>query len=252
MPIKPDAWLSALMARDVYRIDVGDEGAEIADVVRAHSSLRARAHYFSKIDADRVDLVLALASTGAFVVDVNVTFTLSRPSLVPPASIEGVEVGPFAPADHDAVLDVAGSCFRYTRFHLDPLVEQSTAHLVKREWVANYARGARGDRLFVAKLEGRPVGFLAALAGSSHGKRVATIDLVGVAGSAQRRGVGSALVEAFAAHYRPTFDVLQVGTQVANVPSVRMYERSGYSLASSQYVMHLHVVDGKAITAPCV
>ena len=33
---------------------------------------------------------------------------------------------------------------------------------------------------------------------------------------------------------------LRVGTQAANVPSVRLYEPLGFSLASAAYVLHLH------------
>jgi RimJ/RimL family protein N-acetyltransferase len=53
--------------------------------------------------------------------------------------------------------------------------------------------------------------------------------------------VGSQLVGAFARHYHGLGCVrLDVGTQVANLPSVRCYERLGFRLSSSSYVLHLH------------
>jgi ribosomal protein S18 acetylase RimI-like enzyme len=80
------------------------------------------------------------------------------------------------------------------------------------------------------------VGFLAALVS----ERNAVIDLVGVDKQYQRRRVGAALTQAFIDHYRPSASSLQVGTQVANVPSMRLYERLGFSISKTQYVLHLH------------
>jgi ribosomal protein S18 acetylase RimI-like enzyme len=192
--------------------------------------------------------VRELGTVGAFVVDVNVSFELDRPATLA-ASPAGVEVRVAQPQDHAAALDVAGSCYRYSRFHLDPLVGQESAHRIKREWCSNYARGARGDKLFVASLDGgqRAVGFLAALVAESNGQRTAVIDLVGVDPRCQRRQIGTALTSAFVEHYRQNCAALQVGTQAANVPSIRMYERLGFSLIKSAYVMHLHVEHGEAV-----
>jgi len=113
----------------------------------------------------------------------------------------------------------------------------------RRDWILNYIRGQRGDRLFVALAEGRPVGFLAALVSDGGDQRVSTIDLVGVGKPFQGRGLGAALVAAFVEHYRSSCELLQVGTQAANIPSMRLYEKLGFEMARTQYVMHLHVQD---------
>ena len=41
--------------------------------------------------------------------------------------------------------------------------------------------------------------------------------------------------------------VIAVGTQVANLPSVRLYEKLGFRLAAAQYVFHFH---NPAVPAP--
>ena len=46
-------------------------------------------------------------------------------------------------------------------FELDRRSELANA--IKREWCRNYARKRRGDHLFVARVDGQPAGFLAAL-----------------------------------------------------------------------------------------
>ncbi|MFT3694655.1 MAG: GNAT family N-acetyltransferase [Kofleriaceae bacterium] len=217
-----DAWLSEVMARPVFRVDGNGSAAELPDDV---------GFYFAKVPTDRIADVTALTAKGFQLVDTAVTFELTHEVTV----TSSVDVRECSDADAAAVLDIAGSAFRYSRFHLDPAVGQEMAHHVKREWIANYVKKVRGDALLVGFLDGKPAGFLAALV--SHG--TAAIDLVAVATSAHGKGVGSALCAAFAKRYAGMPRV--VGTQVVNVPSIRMYTKLGYELARSQYVLHRHV-----------
>lgn len=246
MAIKEDRWLAGILDKPAFRAEAGD-----ADAVRAHAVGRS-AFYFAKVDAADVASTKALLGAGFFVADVNVTFA------VPPAKVTaGVAAAGFVPtveigtlpagdlpsdlAKKEALLMVAHDSFRFTRFHLDPLVPKAHADLVKKEWVRNYADGKRGDHLFVAFDAGEPVGFLAAL--KSHDGTQAIIDLVGVHPKAQRRGVGRTIIAAFAEHYRDVNELV-VGTQVANIPSVQLYESMGFRLKASQTVLHMHVKSG--------
>jgi len=68
------------------------------------------------------------------------------------------------------------------------------------------------------------------------------IDLIAVDPDHRRRGIGRALCDA-AERECDGVEEGVVGTQVANSPSVRMYEGLGYRLAGASYVFHLH---GKA------
>jgi len=257
MTVKEDAWLASVMGRPVFRVDAGDAGSAAA--VREHvqsgggggetSSAGAR-FYFAKVDAADVAKANALVDVGFFVADVNVTFA-AAPSAITAGPPPSVDVGTLPPAKKEQVLAIAHDTFRFTRFHLDPLVDKAIADKVKKEWVRNYADGKRGDHLFVAigkegTLAGEPVGFLAAL--KSHDGSQAIIDLVGVHPGAQRRGVGRAMITRFAEHYRGAKELL-VGTQVANVASVTLYESMGFRLKSSQLVLHMHVREGKAVRA---
>ncbi|MEO8706844.1 MAG: GNAT family N-acetyltransferase [Kofleriaceae bacterium] len=219
--VHADPWLSELMSRPVFRVDGGGEVSAIGD---------APGFYFAKVATDRVADVTALATRGFSVVDTNVTFELLRDPGAP-----ALPVTECSDADAEAVLAIAGSAFRYSRFHLDPQISDDLANRIKREWIANYTRKSRGDALLVAHLDGKPAGFLAAL--KSHG--TAVIDLVAVATDAHGKGIGSALTAAFAQRYAGMPRL--VGTQVANVPSIRLYTKLGFLLARSQYVLHRHV-----------
>jgi ribosomal protein S18 acetylase RimI-like enzyme len=149
-----------------------------------------------------------------------------------------VVVQDILPAYYDAVLRIAASSFVYSRFHLDPAIPKETAHKVKRAWVNSYIHKMRGERLLVALLDGKPVGFLAVLATPEPGR---VIDLIGVDRAYQGRGVGRALVSFFIADSADRYPLLRVGTQVANVPSMRLYESLGFRIDETAYVLHAHV-----------
>lgn len=225
--VHADAWLAEVMARPVFRVDGAGDTAELA----AHLASQRRGFYFAKVPTDRIADVAALSRLGFTVVDTNVTFELAGDA----ATERGVVgVDELRDGEADAVLDIAGSAFRYSRFHLDPQVGDELAHRIKREWIRNYVLGKRGAGLLVARDQGRPVGFLAHLV--SHG--TAVIDLIAVATDAHGKGVGTALTAAFVQRYAGQPRI--VGTQVANVPSIRLYTKLGFALARSQYVLHLH------------
>src|SRR5688572_21167311 len=174
------------MRRHVFRV----QGSGDIAPIDAHLRDQVRAFYFAKVATDRIADVQALATLGFVVVDTNVTFELAHE--IPLSTT--IEVSEIQPGEDEATLAIAGSAFRYSRFHLDPVVGIDLAHLVKREWIANYVKRVRGDTLLVARDQGRVVGFLAPIV--AHG--TAVIDLVAVATDANGRGVGSALCAAFA------------------------------------------------------
>lgn len=231
MELKPDSWLSGLFGRPVLRVD-GSDGLL--------PGLDPESFYYAKVDTRQVETVRRLCAAGFYVVDVNVTFGLATPGLEARPAVGPVSVAPAAAAQREAVLDIAATCFQYSRFHLDPAVPEGLADRIKREWIANYASGRRGEALYAATLDGRVAGFLAVLAGEAQGRRRRIIDLVGVGRDVQQRGVGRALVDAFIERHRSDCDELIVGTQAANLPSMRLYQKAGFSIISTAYVLHRH------------
>jgi GNAT superfamily N-acetyltransferase len=221
--LRPDEWLSEVLGFAVYATDgsgevPGDDGRSLT---------------YAKIDVADTEAVARLTSQGFAVVDVNLTFAHSGDRS---AVSSGVMVGP-AEAEHaEALVDIAGRCFRFSRFHLDPFLAGELADRIKREWIRSYVDGRRGVELLAAVDGGTPVGFLAVL--ESGNARI--VDLVGVAPEAQRHGAGHALVSAFVDRHSARGRELRVGTQAANVPSIRLYEGLGFSLVAAAYVLHLH------------
>jgi ribosomal protein S18 acetylase RimI-like enzyme len=251
MEIREDRWLSIIFGKPVFKVEAlptapmqNDSFPHLGELIKRHARQQSSSIYYAKVDTEQIEVVRQLSLAGLYVVDVNVTFTMdAKAPLTPDASVEpsGLSIREIEVSDHEETLEIAGSCFQYSRFHLDPFVSLPIANQVKRDWILNYIKHQRGERLFVALVGGRPAGFLAVIASEMKNKRVCTIDLIGVSRNFQRRGIGQALTAFFIKHYRERADYLQVGTQAANIPSMRLYQKLGFYISRTQYVMHGHL-----------
>jgi ribosomal protein S18 acetylase RimI-like enzyme len=244
--IRDDRWLANLLGHEAFRVVPGDPAGD--DALTRHAGARDRAFYYAKVDAPRIDLVERLAALGFVLVETNLALERVPAASAPVAGARapGVIVVDLDERMHAAVLDIAGSAFRYSRFHADPRIPHGVAHLIKREWIGSYVRKERGEALLVALAEERPAGFLAVMTAEVEGRRTAIIDLVAVDQAQQGRGIGRALVRAFVERWGPESERLRVHTQLTNLVSLNLYRRSGFALASAQYVLHRHVARGDA------
>jgi ribosomal protein S18 acetylase RimI-like enzyme len=238
--IVSDDWLSPILGYPAFSV-AGDRWSPEMQTVLLHAGRGARAFYYAKLHPADTETCRRLSTVGFYVVDARVVFRLCAASVPHTAPLaRPVHISTDVGRQGDAVLEIAEAAFDYSRFHLDPLIGERAANAIKREWIASYLRRARGDKLFVASTDGAPVGFLAALRSQRDGRRVAVIDLVAVAPARRRCGIGQALVSAFMEHYRNDCDDFEVGTQMANVPSIQLYERVGMQLSEAEFVLHMH------------
>ncbi|HZP68480.1 MAG TPA: GNAT family N-acetyltransferase [Pseudolabrys sp.] len=219
-----DVWLSEIMAQPVHRVSVNGEANLAID--------SPRGFYFGRIPAADIRTANALAALGFRVVDTGVT--LERDPRVR-ASGGRIAVRAAVPQDREAVAAIARHGFRFSRFHLDPQIPSALANEIKAQWAENFFRGRRGDQMAVAEIAGRPVGFLQLL---RAGDGTLVIDLIAVEDNHRGAGIGSAMVEWAAGHAGG--GRMRVGTQAANVGSLRFYENLGFRTVATAYVMHLH------------
>lgn len=251
MKIEPDRWLTEIFGCDVYKVSqpdrseqdkAGQAGENLPGLVQKET-----AFLYAKVSVNCVAQVRSLLDLGFYVVDTNLTFERT-----PPATTEGLlsleeSVKEASLAEYKMILDIAASCFVCSRFHLDPAIPADLANEIKRAWVNSYIQGRRGERLWMAEAEGRPVGFLAELCLAEASDTTRVIDLIGVDAAYQGRGAGRKLVNSFIANATGRCTRLRVGTQAANIPSVRLYESCGFRLAHATYVLHAHIRKGKVM-----
>lgn len=249
MTIEPDSWLANIFRHNVFKVSSPlrwhekEEGlSALAAVTHGQSTF-----FYSKIPVRRLDEVRFLARMGFYVVDTTITFE-REPGLQETRTAIPVHIRESRGSEDVAILDIAASCFVYSRFHLDSQISHTIANKVKRAWVENYLDKKRGETLFISETAGKPSGFLAALGTRVAGQPVRVIDLVGVAQEYQGHGIGKALVQHFIRTAQRTYSSLRVGTQIANIPSVRLYESCGFQMVDSTYVLHMHMKNGKVLS----
>lgn len=218
-----DAWLGERLGCAAWTVESHDT---IDDLVAFDPGFLQ-----AKVATGDVARVGALEQAGFRMIDVAVT--LRRAGGLPaPDSARGVRDA--SDEDREAVVAIAQHDYSVSRFHLDPEIPDDVASAIKRDWVDNYFLGARGDRLLVAESDGRVIGFLLVL----DIEEASVIDLIAVATPARGGGAGRAMVCELIGERRER--PVLVGTQVSNLGALRFYERLGFTVARTEYVLHRH------------
>jgi ribosomal protein S18 acetylase RimI-like enzyme len=247
MRLKPDPWLAERFGHPVYSIagfpESVDERAWVREAVGGGD-----AFIYARVPADDIGRLHLLSAEGFHVVDVALQYERDPAPLLSTGEHEGFLVRHANTEDYERVLDIAKSAFQYSRFHLDPLIPRHLADEVKRAWMDSYRLGSRGEACLVATDNEEVIGFLGIL--EVHREKIVhVIDLIGVDPAAQGQGVGRCLVEKFVEESWGIAEELEVGTQVANIRSSRLYERCGFMVRGACYVLHAHFCKGEIV--PC-
>jgi ribosomal protein S18 acetylase RimI-like enzyme len=227
-----DQWLAARLGRPAFHLlgALDAPGRWSEDV--AHRLKRQPVFIDLKVPVEDRASVERAAKLGFTLIDTNLRLSTERTAI---PAVEQNEVA-FAKPDMEAAVGaIAERAFVFDRFHRDPRTAQN-AGIIKRDWARNFFSGRRGEWMVVASRSGAPVGFLQLLR-SAAGELV--IDLIAVDPARFGQGLASAMI-GFAAQHCDVPGPVVVGTQLANVRSIRLYERLGFRLRSAQYVFHHH------------
>lgn len=234
--VQHDPFASRIFERDVFALTCAQHGAALEEAlpgVLAEYREKRPVLICAKVPTANVGTVACLEALGFGVVETNVTL---KRQVQGAGSLRGAcEVGFAVPEDEAGVRAVAGSAFRYSRFHVDPRMDNAMADRFKSEWAGNFFSGKRGDHMVVARMDGRVAGFLQLLQRDG----VLVIDLVAVDASFRRRGVAADMMT-YAQEHSEGIRSMQVGTQAANTVALRCYETAGFVAAGSSYALHYH------------
>lgn len=236
-----DQWLSDVLEMPCFRMNDLPEGAssEAVAAAMAAAAPAGRAFFAVKESTEDVRAIEALVQVGFNVADVGVTL-VHNGDVMDARVADGVTVDNASESDEADIVDVAGRCFVYSRFHADRRIGAERADRIKREWARNSCRG-RAAMVYVARRDGDAAGFLAVMKRGGE----AVIDLIGVDAKHQGQGVGRSLSLRFIREWRGRADRLLVGTQASNIPALRLYESLGFRTSETSYALHAHLVDGK-------
>jgi ribosomal protein S18 acetylase RimI-like enzyme len=216
--LEADVWLTQQLGKPSYHL-AGDirrlcrQASPIADTLATRG-------LFADVKIPVADVVSIAAAQhmGFALIDTSLQFILPRSDAPMPDALDIM----FATPDMaDAVGEIAARSFVYDRFHRDLAIADGVADGLKRSWATNFFSGKRGDWMVVACEQDRPAGFLQLLR-LPDGALV--IDLIAVAAAKRGHGLARAMI-AFACKNCECAGPIVVATQVANTPSVRLYEK---------------------------
>jgi ribosomal protein S18 acetylase RimI-like enzyme len=233
--LQVDEWLAGFMGCRVFRLNM--EGSLVHDpagVDKAKNILSEGPCFaYAKAGTREHEKLALLEGMGFRLIDANISMEKGCNPQSESGSTGDVRFA--SPEDRDAVRTIAGESFVFSRFHLDPMIAKETADRIKAGWAENYFHGRRGDHLVVCDLGPRLGGFLLLLRSAAD----LVIDLIAVAEGFRRKGLAAAMI-AFAEREIRGVERILVGTQVANIPSIRLYEKLGFRVCAASYVFHFH------------
>jgi ribosomal protein S18 acetylase RimI-like enzyme len=222
-----DEWLSALLEKPVYHVSGNVLDINEEDIPDEHCFIDAKA------SVEDLSSVKHLEDLGFRLIDTNVQLIRKA------QRINFSKIGTrFAlESDENMVRQLAGSSFTQSRFHIDREISGKIANKIKSEWAANFFLKKRGEWMVVSEINGVLVGFLQLLK-KDHSTIV--IDLIAVSPSFQGKGIGKSMISFAIQNCTAVIPNVIVGTQIANMNSLKTYNNLGFRTTSAQYVFHMH------------
>ena len=198
-------------------------------------SLTDCAFVTAKVKTDDIAGIIKLEKAGFFLVDTNLRFEKNisdSPLTADPEVFAATET------EREDIVKIAGDAFKFSRFFLDPFIPETNARASRSKWVDNYFTGFRGEQMLAVKANNCVAGFCQLLRRGDNNDE-AIIDLIAVSSNFRGRGLASKLIQNIS-NFMPGINKIIVGTQAANIPAAKVYEKNGFRLASSTYIFHYH------------
>jgi ribosomal protein S18 acetylase RimI-like enzyme len=216
-----------------------------------HSGIR---HLTARVDAGDLGTIQVLEASGFRLLDGLQTFSLalrgagfSPPGALAPLPTGRAEPRPqpkrlphglvrgFQSEDLDPVCAIARSVYVLDRFHADTALAPGVADRLHETWVRNSCLGQAADHVVIAETNGLVAGFVTCKldqeATAVLGGPLGTIVLVATAAAARGQGVARAATRGALDWFGGQGAALvEVGTQLRNIPAGRLYESCGFRL----------------------
>jgi len=235
--LKPDSWLAGILECDAFILsDIpsernfdSDTAEQIAELTHSNPGF-----IYASVSTPRVKTVRLLEDIGFRLVDTRVVFEREMNT---DNKLSGFTEIRFAAAqDEEGVKALAGRSISVSRFHLDPFIPDDIANIIKSEWAGNYFKGQRGDAMIVSSTQGRIAGFLQLI---RSGEAI-VIDLIAVAPDHRRKRIARDMIAFAQNQWAVELNLIRAGTQIANFPSIRLYQSLLFNLVRSDYMLHFH------------
>jgi GNAT superfamily N-acetyltransferase len=182
--------------------------------------------------------IWALERAGFELMDVGLTFGRDLPGGVSRSTSDDLTVRLSADDDIRQIVDEMLDHPWGSRYETDAAYSPAMVKRLRATWLWNSHRG-RAAAVFIGEIEGRPAGYVTCLLHDRS--RCGEIELVGTLPAFRGRRVASRIIEHALAWFSTQSDRVTVRTQATNFAAAALYEKSGFTLASSDLTFRLSV-----------
>jgi len=193
-----------------------------------------------RINTADIATVHVLESEKFQLMDILVTFTFEfrnrQQKNFDETTNENIVIRPFKSTDITNLKEIAKTSFSTDHFHMDPRFPKEKVDDLYAEWIHNCCNKNRADTVLVAQYNRKTAGFITCKANKPHNYGV--IELVAVHPDFQGVGVGSSLIKKALSWFSKRVNEVYVGTQIANISAIGLYQRAGFKFLKSEVTFH--------------
>jgi len=183
--------------------------------------------------------IQALELSGAFLTDTMLTYRVDKSENErPPQHPSNVRFEVASSKEGPELGMLAQDIFKIDHFHADPNLDESKSDELYAKWTINSVHGL-ADHVVLARLDSTIAGFITCKIENFTGCFYGVIDLIGVSKEQRQSGIGSLLVKESLEWFSDKVHTVYVGTQARNVGAIRLYEKNGFKLVSSEATFHV-------------
>jgi dTDP-4-amino-4,6-dideoxy-D-galactose acyltransferase len=229
------------LKRASFEDDIGNVSQrELFQNAKITSLSQGLAVIFARVPLHDFSTIQVMEAEGAVLTDVLLTFTKDLDhNFVCKNHVKKIKIGQASLSDEEALRNIAREVFRVDHFHADSRLSREKCDDVYSEWISNSLRGL-ANIVFVARKGDSILGFVTCKCRiDQSGNQKGFIDLIGVRNEYTGHGIGSFLVSKSLEWFSGKACCVLAGTQAANVPAVRLYQKMGFRHIFSEATLHL-------------
>jgi len=201
-----------------------------------------------RLNTNEVQLIQYMENIGFNIIDTVVTFSALIEEVNDSITMDDQKVQIRTVKGHDLtqLQSIAKEIFTLDRFHKDPVINKESADNLYKKWIENSCLKIVVSEVMVAEINGEIVGFITCKFNNSNkdngNSTTGIIDLVGVSKSVQGMGIGKILVNGAIGWFKnKKIATVKVGTQLINIPAIRLYQNMGFVIEGSQFTLRKYI-----------
>ena len=239
-----DKWTSKILGKKSY-ISLHQENFDHNEIKRFQDRLEENSFLTLKVKTNKIKDIVLLQKCNFFIIDTLIKYSGLINDILKKTIIKRSNKNFFIEKglekDKEEIAKLARNEFKFSRFHLDPFILDSLGSRIKYDWVLNFFKGNRGDKLFIARdnYNSKIIGFILIIENKLPNFNSISIDLIASDSVFKNQGIASELVNYSASQLRD-YQKINVGTQAVNIPANNLYQKLGFKIEDSFYVFHYH------------